>query len=322
MNIEIGFSAKRLEEPIPETVQSELDRDSTLGPLLDAILEDDLEFIKKLSTEERDIGSKYICRKTPYRVLHYVVVHGSAEAISIIADNTSSLDLRTVHRRTSLHLAAEKGNIDAVHILIFGGANIDAEDSKEMTPLLLSSDNAMSSLLIKYGADVNTCAGNLFFPDFVMSARDSYFVRNHLRSMVFAGMKVHPRVKEYFDLNVMPENFELEAQTLRAVSVNEKKKYNLYDCLFLNDLEIYKICDTEVLRKVYEDDLETIYPRLGSLLYCKLERAIRHKRWEERAREAFEYLTCKAMFQTILEKIKCKLSKNDVENLIAACILI
>lgn len=64
--------------------------------------------------------------------------------------------------RTALHIAAKKGNSEGARLLIKYKANVDSEDDKGVTPLLLTGCNRNKEsfeetlkTLVENGADVN-----------------------------------------------------------------------------------------------------------------------------------------------------------------------
>ncbi|KXX79505.1 Histone-lysine N-methyltransferase EHMT1 [Madurella mycetomatis] len=64
------------------------------------------------------------------------------------------------YRSTPLILAAERGDVATVKVLLETGANIEAQDSDGKTPLILATMNrheAVVELLLEKGAQVNVC---------------------------------------------------------------------------------------------------------------------------------------------------------------------
>jgi ankyrin repeat protein len=59
---------------------------------------------------------------------------------------------------TPLHIAARSGHIDAVRILLKGGASKEARDSDNNTPLMLADKNRYADtveLLLEHGATID-----------------------------------------------------------------------------------------------------------------------------------------------------------------------
>ncbi|XP_033228830.1 histone-lysine N-methyltransferase EHMT1 [Belonocnema kinseyi] len=59
--------------------------------------------------------------------------------------------------RTCLHLAAEKGHLSCLHVLIQAGAQVDVMDKNQLTPLMLAATKGRADVvryLIRIGADV------------------------------------------------------------------------------------------------------------------------------------------------------------------------
>lgn len=64
---------------------------------------------------------------------------------------------RDEDHQTSLHIAADEGNLACVHVLVQAGAQLDVLDSNQMTPLILAAINGNADVvryLMKIGADV------------------------------------------------------------------------------------------------------------------------------------------------------------------------
>jgi len=71
--------------------------------------------------------------------------------------------------KTALHIAAEKGHLATVHLLVQAGAQLDVMDNEQMTPLMLSvtcEHNPVLKYLVKAGASltikVKSCMNNSF----------------------------------------------------------------------------------------------------------------------------------------------------------------
>ncbi|XP_071560297.1 histone-lysine N-methyltransferase EHMT2 [Temnothorax nylanderi] len=64
---------------------------------------------------------------------------------------------RDYAHRTGLHIAADKGHLSCVHVLVQAGAQVDVMDRNQLTPLMLAASNgnaAVVKYLVRIGADV------------------------------------------------------------------------------------------------------------------------------------------------------------------------
>ncbi|XP_011879624.1 PREDICTED: histone-lysine N-methyltransferase EHMT1 isoform X2 [Vollenhovia emeryi] len=64
---------------------------------------------------------------------------------------------RDYAHRTSLHMAADKGHLSCVHVLVQAGAQVDVMDRNQLTPLMLAAikgNAAVVKYLVRIGADV------------------------------------------------------------------------------------------------------------------------------------------------------------------------
>ncbi|XP_039311408.1 histone-lysine N-methyltransferase EHMT1 isoform X2 [Solenopsis invicta] len=64
---------------------------------------------------------------------------------------------RDYAHRTGLHIAADKGHLSCVHVLVQAGAQVDVMDRNQLTPLMLAAikgDAAVVKYLVRTGADV------------------------------------------------------------------------------------------------------------------------------------------------------------------------
>ncbi|XP_032672802.1 histone-lysine N-methyltransferase EHMT1 isoform X2 [Odontomachus brunneus] len=64
---------------------------------------------------------------------------------------------RDYAHRTSLHIAADKGHMSCVHVLVQAGAQIDIMDRNQLTPLMLAAGKGKADVvryLVRVGADV------------------------------------------------------------------------------------------------------------------------------------------------------------------------
>jgi len=59
--------------------------------------------------------------------------------------------------RTGLHIAADKGHLSCVHVLVQAGAQVDVMDRNQLTPLMLAASKGKADVvkyLVRIGADV------------------------------------------------------------------------------------------------------------------------------------------------------------------------
>lgn len=59
--------------------------------------------------------------------------------------------------RTSLHVAADKGYLSCVHVLVQAGAQVDVMDRNQLTPLMLAASKGRTEVvkyLVRVGADI------------------------------------------------------------------------------------------------------------------------------------------------------------------------
>ncbi|XP_025161946.1 histone-lysine N-methyltransferase EHMT2 isoform X3 [Harpegnathos saltator] len=64
---------------------------------------------------------------------------------------------RDYAHRTSLHIAADKGHLSCVHVLVQAGAQVDVMDRNQLTPLMLAANKGKADVvryLVRIGADV------------------------------------------------------------------------------------------------------------------------------------------------------------------------
>ena len=64
--------------------------------------------------------------------------NSSFELIRLLIERGSILDERDHYEKTALHYAAENGNVEAVNTLVMLGADINAKDKRDETPLMLA----------------------------------------------------------------------------------------------------------------------------------------------------------------------------------------
>ncbi|XP_059488664.1 uncharacterized protein LOC132204279 [Neocloeon triangulifer] len=101
------------------------------------------------------------CAKDKHKnnAMHYAAKKGKLDNVSYLYDlGTFSIEEKGRFERTALHLAAMEGYVDIAKFLIKKGAQIDACDSKNSTPLIWATKKKHSDMcrfLLKNKADIN-----------------------------------------------------------------------------------------------------------------------------------------------------------------------
>jgi ankyrin repeat protein len=118
---------------------------------LDMIVETlDMELVEALETEKPSV----LTCDCGYNVLHFAVLSNSFELVHNITDKFL-LETRTDNGYTPLYMAVKHNNILLAEYFLDLGADPDALDDDELTPLLLAIENGytdMAQLLLKHCA--------------------------------------------------------------------------------------------------------------------------------------------------------------------------
>ncbi len=78
---------------------------------------------------------------------------------------------------TALHLAAKNGHLKTCEILLANGANVDAKNSRDHTPLWMAVDRGhvhVVERLLEYGADVNISQAHRLNAPILIAAERGY----------------------------------------------------------------------------------------------------------------------------------------------------
>jgi ankyrin repeat protein len=107
----------------------------------------------------------YRSRSNPDNCLEGLIEAGNITEITSMLNKDSLLANRKCkHGRMPLHFAAFCSKADIIKLLIEKGADINARDNNNFTPLYYARDADTAELLIKSGAKVNICDGNGYTP--------------------------------------------------------------------------------------------------------------------------------------------------------------
>ena len=126
-----------------------------LTPLHDAIIEMDIETIKKLL--EQDDIEDYVNETdaegdTP---LHYAVIRENFEIVKLLVQCGADVNAENNICKTPLHEAVKSGTYEMVDFLIENCADVNVMDDPNNTPLHYARDEIMCEILLKAGADVS-----------------------------------------------------------------------------------------------------------------------------------------------------------------------
>jgi len=101
--------------------------------------------------------------QTTCPALYLAALGDSADAVNLLISNGADINARDDSNSTPLHLAAYKGNREVVEILLANGADINAQGWDYSTPLYLAAKSGhrdIVELLLTKGADVKAgCLG-------------------------------------------------------------------------------------------------------------------------------------------------------------------
>jgi ankyrin repeat protein/WD40 repeat protein/tetratricopeptide (TPR) repeat protein len=89
-------------------------------------------------------------------ILHYAVMSGLAEMVSLILKHIVTADIRDEHNYTPLHDAANRGLVEIINLLLDSGADIEARNENKHTPLLIAAEMSQETsvdALINRGAN-------------------------------------------------------------------------------------------------------------------------------------------------------------------------
>jgi ankyrin repeat protein len=104
---------------------------------------------------DRKTINKVVAGMTPIML---AASRGSVEIIDLLLTQGADPNKRGSAQRTALQYAAEKNHIEAAKRLLAYGADIDAYDNGRLTPLIMAADRGFTELgllFIEKGADVN-----------------------------------------------------------------------------------------------------------------------------------------------------------------------
>jgi len=93
--------------------------------------------------------------------LHEAAERGDLQQVRLLLSEGLSVNARDDRQRTSLHWAVQEGHEPVAKLLVAGGADVNARDKGGFTPLVEAvahEDLGIAELLVQNGADVNAVA--------------------------------------------------------------------------------------------------------------------------------------------------------------------
>ncbi len=101
------------------------------------------------------VGANDLCHAT---TMHHAAEMGDLDVVRLLIDGRAYVDYQDQQLKTPLYYAAEMGNLDVGRLLIDKGADVNHQDEYLQTPLYLAAEEGkldVVRLLIDKGADVN-----------------------------------------------------------------------------------------------------------------------------------------------------------------------
>lgn len=145
-----------------EMVQLLLDKGVKIIPrksfnlLVTALQRGHIEIFQLLVKHGANVNSGFFVSKiVGFSLLNIAIASGKIELVRLLIDNGAKINRAgwLINSMTPLHSAAQLGYIDIAELLLDNGANVNAKTRfSGFTPLQLSHDLAMQTLLKKYGA--------------------------------------------------------------------------------------------------------------------------------------------------------------------------
>jgi len=135
------------------------------GPLHDAARDGDLEQVRALIDGGADLDAKSINGET---ALNMAILDGHVAVAGLLIDGGADVDGRNTGGFTPLHAAAYVNSVEIAEQLLSRGADINDQMNKAgVTPLSVASEEGHSGVvkaLIKHGADLEAGERNDYTP--------------------------------------------------------------------------------------------------------------------------------------------------------------
>ncbi len=106
--------------------------------LFQTVLNNDLV---ALSTQYLQIAeANYLLSDDGYGVLAFAVANGQSQSVKVLLDLGIDIN-KSTQKGTALHAAAQRGNLELVKLLVGYGADINATDIRDQSPLIIATLN-------------------------------------------------------------------------------------------------------------------------------------------------------------------------------------
>ena len=223
------------------------------SPLIAAIKDDKIEMAKFLIENNADLEARTIEQKTPLmacaiknllelghhlikykanlesscedgaKALHYAIACNQKQFVILLLENGAKIDSRITSRNeTALHVAVDHRNLDICKVLVYQGANVNARNKNQFTPLHTAIEGLASicpekeklhekiaSLLISNGASIDTPFPRKFaFYDPTTPIIRATLTRKY--SILKLMMQYHPNGGQFRHQGKSPLEFTLE----------------------------------------------------------------------------------------------------------------
>ena len=133
------------------------------------------EQIEYLRNKGRDINEYRTKNPDEHNLKPIHAVCDDIQKLTLLIANDVDINGKTYNEgKTALHLCVENGRLEACRILIAGGADVNARDYSNSTPLFAALDNSeILSLLLSSGANVNVFNNDHMTPLFVAVVKNN-----------------------------------------------------------------------------------------------------------------------------------------------------